>query len=151
VSLFDSRIYAYGLMLVLVGAVVSPAISKRPRDDYPLSTYPMFAEDRGRTATVEQAIGVLRSGERLILPPRYLGTDEVLQAKTKLEGALASGRSDALCSEIAGRVLSDRSDVIEVIIRTITVDTIAYFQNADAATKSERVYARCPVVVGTPV
>jgi hypothetical protein len=151
VSPFDSRIYAYGLAIAFVGAVASPALTSRPRDGYPLSTYPMFAEDRGRTATVEQAVGMKRSGERLLLSPKYFGTDEVLQAKTKLERAIRHGRASALCKEIAGRVLAEQPDVAEVVIRTITVDAIDYFTDPDRATKSERVYARCPVVPGTAV
>jgi hypothetical protein len=145
VSVFDSRLYAYALAIVAVGVVASPALVAKPRDGYPLSTYPMFAEDRGRIATVEQAVGITKTGARIPLQPKYFGTDEVLQAKTKLERATRRGTSPALCDEVQKRVAADRDDVVEVVIRTITVDAIDYFSDADRATQSERVYARCKV------
>lgn len=148
-GVLDSRLFAYGAMVLVVGAVVSPVIASRPKDGFPLSTYPMFARNRGRDATLSRVVALLDTGDRVVLSPRYLGSRDVLQAESLLNRALGAGDgpSREVCGEIAARVEQERdlAAAREVLVLRLKVDTIDWFVDADAATRSETVVVRCPV------
>jgi hypothetical protein len=84
----------------------------------------MYANDRGRAASISTAIG--RSGDGM---PRRLslrviaGTDDPLLAETGVAMAIARGRSEALCRAIARRVRTPEVVAVEVVRERI--DTIA--------------------------
>lgn len=146
VSLFDRRAYAYGVIALACAAVVSPVLTAEPKDAFPLSTYPMFAFPQGRSAFFGQALGERRDGSRFILAPKYFGTDEVLQAEVKLLRAVREGgeSADALCADLRDRLAADgRGDVARVIIRTVTVDSIDYFADAESATENADEITSC--------
>jgi hypothetical protein len=132
---------------VVVLVVLSPALRSSPRDGFPLSNYPMFATDVGRTAVVDTARGLRADGSTVTLSPRLVtGTDEVILAASTVTNAVAGGadRTARLCAEIAGRLGGSRPDVLQVRIATETLDAIDWF---DGVTTPEAVEVRatCPV------
>jgi hypothetical protein len=146
VSVFDRRGYAYAVIGLVFAAVISPVLTSEPKDAFPLSTYPMFAFPQGRSAFFGQALGVKHDGTRFILPPKYFGTDEVMQAEVKLLRAVREGgeTADALCADLRDRLAEDgRDDVSKVVIRTVTVDSIDYLADADAATQATDEITTC--------
>jgi hypothetical protein len=133
---------------VVVLVVVSPALRSSPRDGFPLSNYPMFATDVGRTAVVDTATGVGADGSIVTLSPRLItGTDEVILAASTVSNAVAGGpdRTARLCNEIADRLGGSWPDVLEVRIATETVDAVGWFAGATAP-QSVEVRATCPVL-----
>ncbi len=148
-GVLDSRLFAYGAIALVLGAVVSPAISSRPKDGFPLSTYPMFAKNRGREATISRVVAALETGERVVLAPRYLGSRDVLQAETTLNRAIGAGepRASEMCQQIAARVEAepDLAGAREVLVLRLKVDIIDWFRDEKAATLDEKIVARCPV------
>jgi hypothetical protein len=103
------------VVVFVVALVLSPVV--RGRDSFPLSTYPMYAETRGRTVTVSTA--VRRDGRgtvhRLSLGA-IAGTDDPLLAESAIANAIAHGQADELCAEIAGRLSPDvRGDAVEIV------------------------------------
>ncbi|MFO0619104.1 MAG: hypothetical protein U0414_41325 [Polyangiaceae bacterium] len=148
------QVFAYLAIAIVVGAVVSPALSSLPKDGFPLSSYPMFSSKRGRDATLHHVVAELESGERVILGPEFLGTGEVLQAETTLVRAIRSGadRQAALCREIAARVARapQLRGARRVLLTKIRIDTIDWFKDSKRATSSETVIAECPIPAGAP-
>lgn len=146
-GVLDSKLFAYGAMALVIGAVVSPALTSKPKDAFPLSTYPMFARNRGRDATLSRVVAELDSNERVVLSPRFLGSRDVLQAESMLSRALGAGTGGEMCREIAARVEEERelSSAREVLVLRLQVDTIDWFADPAAATRSETIVARCPV------
>lgn len=146
-GVFDSKIFAYAVVSLVVAAVVSPVITSKPKDSYPLSTYPMFARNRSRTGTVVQAVAVRTDGTISTLGPKYLGTVDVLQAESTLTRAAKKGADSArhLCGEIAARVAErgEPENTREIRIRRLEFDTVDWFVDPAAATKSEHIVARC--------
>lgn len=130
-------------------AVLAPVLAKPGFDDFPFSPYGMFAEHKDENTTVTQAVSVVGGKASKPLPPRFLGTDEVLQARVTLLNASRSRvESAALCKRIAERVAADPkwAAVVEgVEIRTVTYESIPYFEDPDAPPKQNRVHARCDV------
>src|SRR3954466_12897552 len=98
---------------VVVIVVLSPALPSSARDGFPLSNYPMFATDVGRTAVVDTARGVRADGSTVTLSPRLVtGPGEVILPATTATTAFAAGpdRTSRLCDEIAGRLGASRPD-----------------------------------------
>lgn len=133
-------------VLVVVALVTAwPALRRPPTDGFPLSTYPMFASDRGATATIATAVGVDDDGVVVRLSPELLsGTDEPMQAISTAAVAVREGRADTWCDQVADRVAGTRSDVAEVVVQRETHDVVAHFAD-DAAPLDVEVVARCEV------
>ncbi|WP_437489021.1 hypothetical protein WME75_09910 [Sorangium sp. So ce1014] len=145
----ERKVYAYGVTAGLVLLMLAPLFRRPPADSFPLSTYPMFSWGRhdARTA-VERAIGVDSRGERRPIPPRLVGSEEVLQAKATLAQSIRQGAraARALCRGIAARVAEqDRyADVVKIEIRTDTFDAVAFFDGQEAPVDS-KLHATCKV------
>jgi hypothetical protein len=150
-SLRDRAALHYGMIGLAAAAVVSPALSARPKDGYPLSTYPMFAENKSRETKQTQAVAIGPFGER-VLGPSHLGTDEVMQAKATIDRAARAGKQalTALCERVAARAAVDPAlaGLARVEVRTVTFDAIDYFRTERPAPTSARVLARCAPEVG---
>jgi hypothetical protein len=116
------------------------------RDSLPLSTFPMFSADIDSTQSIATAVGVTAAGtSRRLVPDLIAGTTVVNQAVTVVGDAIASGRADALCTDIAGRVGRDGPpDVVAVEIVTETYDAPAWF-DGDRQPVARQVHARCEV------
>ncbi|MGH9027571.1 MAG: hypothetical protein ACRDWD_15860 [Acidimicrobiia bacterium] len=134
---------AFAVAIIAVVAVAAPAVLDR--DGFPLSNYPMFAEDRGRESDVATAVGVTRDGERRRLSPELIGgSDEPILASAAAERATASSSgASALCTTIAQRAVGD-DDLRAIEVVTERYDTVEYFAG-DHAPKSVTVHARCGI------
>ncbi len=111
-------------LAVLSAAVVvlSPLLRPPTSDTYPLSTYPMFAGDRGAVHSMATAVAIEPDGSASRLSPELIaGTGEVVLASVTVTRAVRRGESAALCAEIAERVEPGR--IIE--IRTEEIDVVA--------------------------
>ena len=134
--------------IVLLAAVAWPLL-RDPRDDaFPLSTYPMFAEQRPTTLTMDYALGMTSSGERRTLSPALAGTGEALQAYA-LFARVVHGPPEGLqqlCTQIAARVARDDEyrDVTVVRIVTGRHDAVDYLVRHQVGPEVERL--RCLVL-----
>ncbi|MEO8698902.1 MAG: hypothetical protein ABI867_02630 [Kofleriaceae bacterium] len=138
-------LFAIIVATVLLGATLAPVVLDPVRDDdFPLSTYPMFATARPTTLRISYALGVTRTNGRRSISPTLVGSGEVLQAYMILERAVTR-RSElaALCTRIADRVRDADPDIVTIRIVTGTHDTIAYLVDAKLGPEVERI--RCEV------
>lgn len=113
------------LLLGIVAAVALSPLTRDPRDDtYPLSTYPMFATDRGAVHRIPTVVEVLGDGATVRLSPESIaGTDEPVLTAVTVGTAVRNGRADALCLDVVerlgagrrARVQTERHDVIAMI------------------------------------
>jgi hypothetical protein len=154
-ALADRPLWGWAVTLGSAALVVSPALAREPKDSFPLSNYPMFSHGRkDATVTVDHAVALGADGSEQPVPPRLVGSDEVLQARATIGRAArrGAGEARALCSAIAGRVRAagalEGAERIE--IRTTKLDAVAWFVAAgeDApppAPLSVKRHATCPV------
>ncbi len=139
---------AYVLFVGTAALVAYPSIPKDQRDDFPLSPYGMFSDPKDEFTTITQAVAVPEVGTERAVPPRMLGTDEVLQARATLaKASRTKGASSALCEKVAARVAADGDFAWarRVEIRTVTYESISYFQDPPMPPVKRRVHARCEV------
>jgi len=133
-------VYA-GLVAMLV-AMLGPPLLWPSHDSYPLSPYPMFAADRGRTSAVTAVVGIGADGEVHRLSAREVtGTDEVMLAIEQVARAVRDGRAQSLCEAVAADL--DRPDVDTVEVRTEWVDSVRWL-DGDREPSTLTVQARCP-------
>ncbi len=132
--------------VVTVILVVQPAFRDPPRDSYPLSNFPMFAQPLEATNSADAVIGVTADGDRRTLSPQRIAeTDEVIQAVGYVHNELAAGRAGRLCSDVAQRVAdAGPSQVVAIQVLTERQDAVAYFQGA--RNPEVTIHASCEVV-----
>lgn len=143
-----SRTWAYCVSAAGVCATLWPALATAPQtqDSFPLSTYPMFAAHRGE-AWVHQVIGVDVTGAAHVLPPKFLGTSEVLQAKVLIRRAAQGSKSRRLrlCRSVADRVEREGLPYRYVEIVTARFDPIDYLTISPEPVSRRRLL-RCKVM-----
>ena len=118
--------------------VLSPLLRDPTSDTYPLSTYPMFATDRGNVHTIATAVERTDDGFVRLSPKLIAGTDEAVLASVTVTRAVRLGEADILCEEILERVGSDRQ--IEVRTETLDVVVLSVEGSSDSTVT---VHARC--------
>lgn len=141
----------WAIGVVLLGLTLSPLARPPSYDSFPFSSYPMFAHGRKDAVTQShRAVGLLADGSRVALPPRALGSDEVLQADATLRHAIRRGRPavSKLCLAIAARVAGDAAlaAVETVALVSERHDAIAYFAGDTAPLAPPKRHGRCKVV-----
>ena len=118
--------------------VLSPLIRDPTSDTYPLSTYPMFATDRGHIHSIATAVERTDDGFARLSPKLIAGTDEAVLASVIVKQAVRLGEAEILCEEILERLGADR----QVEVRTETLDVVAL--SVDGSTDSTvTVHATC--------
>jgi len=151
------RVYGAIVSVAMLAAVSSPLVldpRRRTSDDFPLSTYPMFAWPRQTRVSLTYAVAITGRGERRFVAPALLGTHEVLQASAIVMHAVLAGEATArgLCQSIAARIAaapSDPSDpaaVTEIAIVQGDHDAIDFLVRGVRGTETERM--RCEVPRG---
>lgn len=140
----------------VVGAVfvlltIYPLWFNRP-DSFPLSTYPMFARPRGNPELVK-LVALTQTGEYVSVPPRLLGTTEVLQAKAQLNQIASRGTKakKRYCEAVATRV-TQRPDLQwqELQLQRARFSPIEYFESGNRPLSVE-VLTRCSIQRPSPV
>ncbi len=132
-----------GLLALVAVVGVFPVVADR--DSFPLSTYPMFSTRRTTTEPVTTAVGVDADGTIVRLSPTLIaGTDEVVSASVTVSRAIGSGRSSALCADIARRLVGSGRELSFVEVVTETFDSVRWFEG-DHRPVARVVHARCPL------
>jgi hypothetical protein len=126
-----------------VAAVATALPGITDRDSFPLSSYPMFSENRGRVADIDTAVGRDDADEVVRLSPQVIaGGAEVILAAETVSKSIRRGDTDDLCHEIAARANPDDVRRIEVV--TERHDVIAWFAGNEESL-DRRVHATCEV------
>ena len=139
--------------VVLVGAVTWPGarsvVGGGDSDGFPLSTYPMFSRDPGRTVEVPTVVAIDAAGAvHRLSPSQIAGTDQVIQAGVTVRQAIDAGPAAvaALCSEVAaGLGDGDGGDAaVRVAVVVERHDSHAWARG-DHEPQERRTVGDCPV------
>ncbi len=141
-----SRLLPLAASLGLVGVVLSPLGWPRERDDYPLSTYPMFTTRREREVIVRHVLALDEAGVTKPLGPDLVGNGAVIHAAATVRRAIEGGAAEALCGLVAARLsASDPPEAARthaILVATSTFDLETYFAGARAPLRRE-IHSRC--------
>jgi hypothetical protein len=116
-----------------------PALREPRDDDYPFSTYPMFASRR-KTPTFYKAEGQHAGGRWGSVPAELFGTTEVMQAVMTVQHAARTPRAArSLCNELTQ---ADPGRFEKVRIVQVVYDPVRYFTEGPLP-QSRKVLAQC--------
>jgi predicted DCC family thiol-disulfide oxidoreductase YuxK len=137
---------------LLMGAVLMPIAQNWhpiPKDNFPLSYYPMFSEKRGVTYVVNYLVGVDGQGNRLLIPHQFAGKGGFNQTRRQINRLEREGKAGVLCRAVAGKVarkpVSPYSGIVTIRVVTGRFRFADYFAGKKDPL-NERVRASCQVV-----
>jgi hypothetical protein len=139
---------AFSLVLLLV--VASPVVENwkaQPHDDFPLSYFRMFSEDRADTQRVNYLVGIDAQGSRFLIPYKYAGPGGMNQVRQQINKRVSDGKASSLCRSVAERVERAGRRLPQLSTIEVTTGTFSmskYFTGQEAPT-TEIVRARCSV------
>jgi hypothetical protein len=134
------RITVIGMALVAI--VAAPVLVDARYDSFPLSTYPMFARDRGRVVSIPTVVAVDGEHTTRLSSELIGGTDEPMLAAESVVHAIRDGDATSLCAEVAVRAAGRARGVLQVV--TETYDTMTWF-DGERTPRGRTVHATCPV------
>lgn len=136
--------------LLMIGAVILPISqnwTRKPKDNFPLSHYPMFAKNRNDKAMLTYLLGIDRQGNRHFVSYTHAGTGGMNQVrKTINKRALKDPK--ALCDKVARSVGRSGTapdvllDSIKIIKGNFQLST--FFAGNQTPTRSKE-YCGCAV------
>ncbi len=142
------RAWAVVVSGLLLGAVLWPlTLDPAADDDFPLSTYPMFAKARAGTGSLVHLVAIDEDGAARPVGPRWIGDRQVMQAyRTLRKAARKPKRAERLCRAAARRIADDPAwaGTTELQLRRDRYDIVGYF-TSDAPAETLRIAARCEV------
>lgn len=128
----QARTVAVAASALLLAAVVWPVRqnwASSPRDDFPLSYYPMFSARRRKHGKVVHPVGVTGDGIRLDLPFQLCGTGGFNQVRRQVVRLVADGRAQTLADRLAKRVARSSDPALRKVVR-VEVVTGRYLYDA---------------------
>ena len=138
------------LSVVLLGAVLFPIVEnwqETPRDDFPLSYYPMFSFEKSDRQRVNYLVAYDTAKNRFLLPYWYAGLGGLNQVRRQMTKLIDRGQAPRLCRNVASRVARSGalpSDLSTVEIVTGTFQMTQFFAG-NRTPVAESVRAQCPV------
>jgi hypothetical protein len=142
------RAFAIGLTGLMLGAVLWP-LGAHPRDgdDFPLSTYPMFAKPRKSPSSLIHLVTLHEDGSRRVLGLEWLDERQPMAAFRAIRRAARKHtRRARLCNDVAARLAgTDRAiGVVEVQMRNDYFPIREYFLGETEPVRS-KVLFRCKI------
>ena len=151
------KTFAAGFSLLLAGATLAPIaehLREKPRDNFPLSYYPMFTSRRGEVEEVVYIEGLDVRGEGRPLSYKLAGAGGLNQARRQIRRIVRDGWADSLCRAVAEKVARggkrSLADVAEVRVVTGGYNLASYFSGESKSPVSEVVHASARVERGRP-
>lgn len=141
------RVRAYLVLASLLTGVLVPLGWPLGRDDFPVSSYPMFTHKREQVMDTVHVLAMSADGSAQPVPPEFVANGAVMQAAATIARAIAIGNASALCARVAGNLTRQaRVGVNELVVATSTYDTVAYFRDSGGRVPLQRTeHARCVV------
>jgi hypothetical protein len=138
-----NRWLAGGFSLGLLGAVLWPIAQnwrETPRDDFPLSYYPMFSHRRGRRVKVTHLLGRDAAGRRIPIAYGLVGPGGFNQVRRQVRQLVERGDAAALCAQVASRVRGAHPGLVTLQVVTGTYELNRFF-GGDRRPHKEKVHA----------
>jgi hypothetical protein len=138
-----NRWLAGGFSLGLLGAVLWPIAQNwraTPRDDFPLSYYPMFSARRGKSAAVTHLLGLDAAGRRVPIAYALIGPGGFNQVRRQVRARVERGEAALLCAEVAPRAWQAHPELVTLQVVTGSYRLHRFFAG-DRRPRAEELHA----------
>ena len=137
--------------LAMVGAVLWPVQEnwrKNPRDNFPLSYYPMFSAKRRPIETFNYLVGHDAKGKRYLIRHSFAGHGGLNSVRRQINRKVREHRADdvarMVAKNLAAREQGKWSKIVKVDVVTGRYNVDDYFHGRKEPV-SEKIRASCPV------
>ncbi len=99
------------ISILIILLVLSPVVenwASKPKDNFPLSYYPMFSKKRKATYGLYYFVGYDSAQNRYKISYKIAGTGGFNQVRRQIRKAARSGRADIITQEVAERVVQKK-------------------------------------------
>lgn len=105
--MIQSKLFAVAFSLLILFAILLPIKEnwrEQPKDDFPLSYYPMFSLKRGDTYDVKYFVGYDAAQNRHYIPYHYIGNGGFNQVRRQINKQCRKGKEARLSKKVARRL-----------------------------------------------
>lgn len=140
---------AIAISIVIMLAVLWPIKenwARKPKDNFPLSYYPMFSKKRNATYSVDHIIGFDILGNRYNIPYKLIGTGGFNQVRRQVRKYARDGKGDLLLQKVAANILKSNLEPYRNLVKIELVKgkyhLEEYFMDQNKKPVKEKVYSR---------
>ncbi|MEL7119059.1 MAG: hypothetical protein AAFO07_06450 [Bacteroidota bacterium] len=144
--MIQNKLIAIICTLLLLGAILAPITENwkaKPKDDFPLSYYPMFSHKRGETYSLRYIVGYDANGERYKIPYKIIGTGGFNQVRRQINKWSKRGEGQVLLTQVADRIVNYEkkpySDLVRLQLVKGTYHFDTYFLTDDKSPIKEKI------------
>ncbi len=118
----------------------------KPKDNFPLSYYPMFSHKRDSTYSVNYFVGYDAQGNRMLIPYKFAGNGGFNQVRRQINRKCKEGEAKALTRKVAKRLAKSQEapynelERITLVKGTYHLDD--YFVKGDKTPRKEKVLSK---------
>ncbi len=142
---------AFLCSLAMIGAVLWPVQQNwraQPRDNFPLSYYPMFSAKREAIETFHYLVGRDADGKRYLIPHTFFGSGGLNAVRRQINKLIREGRAEEIVRRVSKRLAArergDWAKIISVAVVTGRYSVDDYFHGKKEPV-SEKIRASGPV------
>ncbi len=118
---------------------------KNPKDDFPLSYYPMFSHERKETHSLPYFVGYDASGDRYCIPYKYIGTGGFNQVRRQVNKRARNGDVEKITQKVARKLAKCKEYPLNNVVRVEMVrgkyNLDEYFLSDNKLPIKEKVYS----------
>jgi len=106
-GLARGKLWAAYMSLAMIGAVLWPVHENwraKPRDNFPLTYYPMFSTKREAIETFYYLVGRDEQGTRYLVPYKLIGPGGLNSVRRQVRRIVREGRGEELAQSVARRL-----------------------------------------------
>jgi hypothetical protein len=134
--------------LIVVLSPIAQNWSAKPKDNFPLSYYPMFSALREAEYSTPTLVALNPEGKATVLSYELVGSGGFNEVRRQVRSRIAKNKAKSLCRKLARRVAREEDlrslDLSSIQIITATHNIDAYFAGNKTPVK-QKVHASCPV------
>ena len=133
--------------VAMIVATLSPVVENwraEPKDNFPLSYYPMFSAKRGEAYTVHYLVGLDAADQRHVISHKMAGKGGFNSTRRQINKMVRESKSKELCRTVAAKVATSKDPALAAVT-TVQVVTGSYrfddYFHGNKAAINERVRA----------
>lgn len=123
--MIQSKFSAVAFSVILITIVASPIKENwkaKPKDNFPLSYYPMFSKKRDASYTLNYVVGFDASNKRYCIPYHIVGSGGMNQVRRQINKKCKEGESDKLAKKVARRIANSEKAPFDKLEKVVVME-----------------------------
>ena len=104
-------------LLLLIASPVKENFRAKPKDNFPLSYYPMFSLKRDVHYSINHVVGIDDQGERHVIPYKLLGTGGFNQVRRQVNKRCKQGKASKIARASVKRIVQQAEAPYKDLVR----------------------------------